>query len=61
MVRHGIDGYLCTNEGDFIYYLKNIDKLKPNVSNIKEMFALESVVKAYIPLYERIANGERWK
>lgn len=63
IITHGIDGYLCYSPNDFIEAIRNVDKLDcpSNNANLINRYSIESVVKTYIPLYESVANGERWK
>ena len=63
-IAHGVNGFLCRTEDEYMEAIKNVDKLTPlkgYEENIKARFAIETVVKNYIPLYEEVANGLRWK
>ena len=61
IVRHGIDGILCRSDQDYIKGIKEVGKLKPDVARFKEIYNPVKVVDDYIPLYTRVANGERWR
>ena len=62
IITHGVDGYLCRTEADFEQAIKDVNKLDApsNKENLRRRYAVENVVKDYIPLYIRVANGERW-
>ena len=62
IVTQGINGYLCSNKAGFLYAVKHVDSLKPETTNegLREVYSIQNVVDNYIPLYQRVANGERW-
>uniref|UniRef100_A0A6M3IEU9 Putative glycosyltransferase n=1 Tax=viral metagenome TaxID=1070528 RepID=A0A6M3IEU9_9ZZZZ len=62
IVTHGEDGLLCADENEFIAALKDVEKLPPlpNPETAKR-FNVQKVVADYIPLYDQVANGLRWK
>jgi glycosyltransferase involved in cell wall biosynthesis len=63
IVTHGINGYLCDTWDSYKEAIKNVDKLNPEsaLSNLVERYDIKNVVKNYVPLYEKVANGLRWK
>ena len=63
IVTHGVDGFLCYKPKDFLEAVLNVDKLDcpSNNKNLVERYSVESVVQSYLPLYEEVANGLRWK
>lgn len=62
IVTNGMDGFLCQTEPEYLEAIKNVDKLEPEKTRgaLVLKYALNNVVANYIPLYERVANGERW-
>jgi len=62
IVTHGEDGLLCADENEYLEALKTVDKLPPLPNpDIKERFGIEKVVADYLPIYEQVALGMRWK
>ncbi len=63
ILTDGVDGILCYKPKDFMEAIKNVDKLDAPLNNNKliERYSVENVVKNYLPLYEEVANGLRWK
>jgi glycosyltransferase involved in cell wall biosynthesis len=62
IVTHGVDGFLCSNEQEFIDGVRNIDSLEPSTTRkqLVDKYSVRSVVKRYVNLYEKVANGLRW-
>ena len=62
LITHGVNGYLCHNEDEFLWAMANVDKLQPDkvYEEIKYRFDIKTVVADYIPLYEKVAGGLRW-
>jgi glycosyltransferase involved in cell wall biosynthesis len=60
---HGINGYLCSNEQEYTEAIKNVDKLEPMKlhKEVVDKYSVDNVVKNYVELYEKVANGLRWK
>ena len=59
IVTDSVDGWLCVTTQDYLSAIKCVDQLK--TSTIKDKYSIEKVVNDYIPLYEEVANGLRWK
>ena len=62
IIRHAVNGYLCFTEFEFLKAMTEVDRLEPMLEykKLKETYSIENVIKDYIPLFERVANGERW-
>lgn len=62
IVTHGVDGYLCSRDSDYIDAIDDIDKLTPEKTreSLIKKYAIKKVVANYIPLYEQVAGGLRW-
>ena len=62
IVTHGVDGYLCNNEEDFLQAISSVDKLNPMLTyeKNKKRFSIEQVIADYLPLYSKVAQGEHW-
>jgi len=62
IVTDGADGFLCSNEENFIYAINNVDKLNPSktYNTLVTKYAPPNVVGRYVKLYEKVANGMRW-
>ena len=62
IVTHGVDGYLCRTEAEFVAAMGNVHKLSPlsKYEETKKRYSVENVVKNYLPLYESVAGGLRW-
>ena len=62
IIEHGIDGYLCSTEKEFITAIKNVDKLNPlsTLEKNKTKYSIENVCKEYETLYGLVKGGLRW-
>lgn len=60
IVNHGIDGFLCADEDEYLEAMKNVHGVKPDYEKLSERYSIENVVKNYIPLYEEVSKGLRW-
>ena len=62
IVTNGVNGYLCSRLDGYLKAIDEVDKL--DVQSIYketvERFDIKNVVKAYISLYESVAEGLRW-
>jgi glycosyltransferase involved in cell wall biosynthesis len=63
IVTHGVNGYLCSRLDGYLWSMDNVDKLRPGdaYDALLKKYSIQEVVKSYIPLYEEVANGLRWK
>jgi len=63
IVTQGVDGFLCDSENDFIEAIKNVDKLDASKTyeTNKDRWGVQSVVKNYLPLYQKVMEGARWR
>ena len=63
IVTQGVNGFLCRDRNDFIQNMKKIDSLVYPEEAYKEFqkkYSIEFVISEYIPLYNRVAQGEHW-
>ena len=62
IITDGVDGFLCSTDNEFREAIKNVDKLKPEVTHeqVVEKYSIGGVVRDYIKLYEEVAGGLRW-
>lgn len=63
LVTHGVNGFLCRGEKEFLWAINHVNELEPQKSyeEIKHRFDIKTVISDYIPLYEKVANGLRWR
>ena len=59
IVTHGRNGWLCDTIPDYLKAMEQVDKLPMDLP-INDIYSIENVVRAYIPLYEKVAGGLRW-
>lgn len=62
IITHGIDGFLCNTDKEFLEAIKSVDKLdvtKTLESNIKK-YSLQEVCSNYVELYREVKGGLRW-
>lgn len=62
IVTHGVNGFLCETQEEYIKAVLSVNKLKPLTIYREsiERFSLVNTVKNYIPLYQDVARGLRW-
>ncbi len=62
IIKHGVNGFLCSTWEEYCQALKDVDKLKPldTRDELVKSYSIESVVRGYIPLYEKVVQGLRW-
>jgi hypothetical protein len=62
IVTDGVDGILCSSEQEFVDAIKGIEKLPPLPNpELAERFGVKKVVADYLPIYEQVAGGLRWR
>jgi len=63
IVTRGVNGYLCKSKEDFKKALLTVDKLDPMkvYKQVQETYSIGNVVKGWLPLYEQVKDGLRWK
>jgi glycosyltransferase involved in cell wall biosynthesis len=63
IVQHGKDGFLCDTPEDFVKAINDVEKLsaRDTYAGNKKRWSIETVCQNYIPLYQEVANGLRWK
>lgn len=61
-VEHGVTGFLANHDDAMAIYLNRIDEIDRGICRdiAIEKWGKENVVKNYIPIYQRVMNGERW-
>jgi len=61
-IEHGVTGFLANNEKEMIDCFDEVDKIDRNKCReiAIEKWGIKNVVKNYIPLYEKVKDGERW-
>ena len=62
IVTDKVNGFVCVRIDGFLDAIRRVEELdiKGSYAETVERFCIENVVKNYIPLYESVANGERW-
>ena len=62
IVTNKVNGFLCSNEGDYLNAIKDIDKLNPKevYEDVKETYAVGNVCQNYVELYQKVKEGLRW-
>lgn len=58
---HGYNGFFANTDKDFIYHIKQIDKIKPeNCRKIAELFDYKIMGERYLSLFKEIIEGRGW-
>lgn len=61
IIQHGINGFLCSTEFEFVKAIKDVDKIDSKVcADTSKEWQSPKVVKDYVKLYEEVAEGLRW-
>jgi len=63
IVTQGVDGFLCSNLADYEKAILNLKQLEPfkTREQVAHKYHPDTASRDYIKLFERVANGERWK
>ena len=63
IITHGVDGYLCSNEREYVEAIKHIDELDPSKTRkrLTKKYHPKLVAEEYFNLFEQVKGGLRWK
>ena len=63
IVTDGVDGFLCRSQDEVIKAVSKLGELDPSKTRqfLVNKYSPEIVAANYVKLFEKIANGERWK
>lgn len=62
IVTHGIDGFLCRTDAEYLDAIKNVDKLDPSKTHeeVVRKYEIKNVIAQYVELYQKVKEGLRW-
>ena len=62
IITHGVDGFLCRTDDEFLAAIRNIDQLNPQVTHeaIVGKYSVKEVCAQYTELYKQVNEGLRW-
>jgi glycosyltransferase involved in cell wall biosynthesis len=61
IIEDGVDGILCRTDEDYKFALRNVLPVPEETRAFNaRTYAIETVVRDYVPLYQEVAGGLRW-
>lgn len=62
IVTHGVDGFLCFEEQEYLDAIDKVDILKPwkTYNQMKHKYSVKTVTNGFLKLYQEVMEGARW-